>query len=181
MHKKHIFDISFRYILLVLIALGNLKLFYFIFKPLTVYPVYFTLKILYGGVLIGADTIFFKGYYAQIIPACVAGAAYYFLLMLNLTTPMHLKKRIYSLLFILGGFLILNIVRILIFSKLMFVGYQYFDITHKLSWYFGSTIVVVVLWFISVHLFKIKDIPVITDVKTIAKDLKLEAEDKHEY
>ena len=134
--NKSLAYIFFRYTALALLAIGNLKLFYIVFTPLTIYPVYFVLKIMYNCILIGTDTIFIKGYYAQIIPACVAGAAYYFLLILNLTTPMPIRKRIYSILFFFAGFLAVNILRIIVFSNLMFKGYQYFDLTHKLTWYF---------------------------------------------
>ena len=171
MELKDINKMIFRYLLLIVLALGNLVLFYTIFRPLTVYPVYMVLKTLYSAVLVGQDTIFFKGY-AQIIPACIAGSAYYFLLILNLTTPMDLRKRIYSLLFLISSFLILNVARIITFAILLFVGYEYFDLTHRLTWYVGSTFLVVAIWFLSTWLFKIKSIPVWTDIKSIAEDIK---------
>lgn len=114
---------------------------------------------------------FFKGYYGELVPACIAGAAYYFLLILNLTTPMSVRKRTLSVAFLLSAFLILNVARIAIFSSLLVQGYEYFDFTHLATWYFGSTAMVVLIWFAGVFIFKIKSIPVYTDIKNIFSDL----------
>src|SRR3989344_7699659 len=94
-----------RYIVLLFIGITNLLLgayglFYLVFSPLTVYPSYWIFNVLYDARLISSTVIFFKGYYATIIPACVAGSAYFLLLILNLTTPMGLKKRIYNLIYL---------------------------------------------------------------------------------
>ncbi|MAE49539.1 hypothetical protein CMI48_01790 [Candidatus Pacearchaeota archaeon] len=160
-------SIALRYSLLILLSLGNLWLFYTIFTPLTVHPVFFVLQQAYSAVLLEGNTIFFKGYYASIIPACVAGAAYYALTALNLTTPMPLTKRLQSLIFLLASFLVINTLRILIFAKLLFVGYAYFDLTHQLTWYLGSTALVAILWLANIKIFRIKAIPIYTDIRGI--------------
>ena len=185
-----------RYSLLLIFGLGNLFIFYLLITPLTIYPVLFLLNQFYGASLIsGANgpiceissnlpsfiqniaciktTIFFNDYYANIIPACIAGSAYYLLLILNLSTPMNFSKRIKSLFFILGLFLLLNIVRIFSFA-LIFVNknYEIFNIAHVASWYFGSTILVVLLWFANVYLFNIKTIPIYTDIKTMINQIR---------
>jgi exosortase/archaeosortase family protein len=162
-----------RYLILVIIAFPNLIIFYFVFTPLTVYPVLWVLEALYDAVLFPGNVIFFKNLYASIIPACVAGAAYYLLLVLNLTTPMPAKTRVRNLIYLFAAFLVLNIIRIIIFAILITRGYQYFDIAHLTAWYFGSTVLVILIWFSSVVTFKIKSIPLVTDIKTISKDLKL--------
>jgi exosortase/archaeosortase family protein len=115
---------------------------------------------------------FFKGYYGELVPACIAGAAYYFLLILNLTTPMPVRKRIASITFILSAFLVLNVLRIIIFATLLTQGYQYFDFTHIAVWYFGSTVMVVLIWFVNVLIFRIRAIPVYHDMKGILSDLR---------
>ena len=172
MKRNEVFTLGARYIILILLGLFNLKLFYLIFTPLTIYPVFWLLSIFYGNAnLFPANLIFFGGSYAQIIPACVAGAAYYLLLILNLTTPMSITKRVKSISFIFLIFLVLNIARILIFAGLLVAGYQYFDLTHKLTWYFGSTIMVVLIWFVNVWLFKINNIPIYTDIRNIFEDV----------
>ncbi len=192
--EKSFFSIVLRYFLLLILGLGNLFIFYLIFTPLTVYPVFWLIgssneatllqgtytsvcELLEGTFLESLacmnTTIFFKDYFASIIPACIAGSAYYLLLILNLSTPMGLKTRIKSLSFILILFLILNIARIFAFA-LIFASkhYEIFDIAHTASWYFGSTILVLVIWFSNVLIFKIREIPIYTDIKSILNQIK---------
>lgn len=196
MEQFSVRSITFRYTLLLLIGLGNLFIFYLIASPLTIYPVFFLLDQFYGATLILGSptqaceisssifpflkglaciktTIFFEDYYASIIPACIAGSAYYLLLILNLTTPMHVSKRVKSLFFILGLFMLLNIMRIVSFA--MFFAsknYEVFNLAHVASWYFGSTVLVVLLWFVNVRLFKIGSIPIYTDIKAIIRQIR---------
>lgn len=192
--EKSFFSMTLRYFLLLILGLGNLFIFYLIFTPLTVYPVFWLIGLsneatllqgtytnvceLSGGTFLEGlacmnTTIFFKDYFASIIPACIAGSAYYLLLILNLSTPMSLKKRIKSLSFILVLFLILNVLRIFTFA-LIFASkhYEIFNIAHTASWYFGSTILVLLIWFSNVLIFKIREIPIYTDIKSILNQIK---------
>lgn len=173
MKTEELRDLIPRYIILLLLGFFNLKLFYFIFSPLTVYPVFWIVSLFDENArLLVGNLIFFEGFYAEIISACVAGAAYYLLLILNLTTPMHIIKRIKSLVFLIVVFLFLNIARILFFMGFLAAGYQYFDLAHNITWYFGSTLLVIIIWFLNVWLFKIKAIPIYTDVKRIFSDVE---------
>jgi exosortase/archaeosortase family protein len=175
MNKREVFFLLLRYIILVIIAIPNLYLFYLVFTPLTVYPTFFLFSIIDSASYIVSGTtnvIFFKGYFANIIPACVAGAAYFLLLILNLTTPMSVKKRIWSIIFLLGAFLILNLLRIFVFALLLSKGYQYFDLAHTATWYFGSTALVVLIWFSNIFIFRIKSIPIYTDLMHIYKSIR---------
>lgn len=167
MDGKGVLFIFLRYLILILLGIPGLFIFYWIFTPLTVYPVFYMLQGLYDAVFYPPNVIFFKGYFAELISACIGGAAYYLLTILNLTTPMNIKKRIGSLMFLLISFLILNIIRIIVFALLLFKGYQYFELTHTTTWYFGSTVMVVLIWFGNVLLFRIKNIPVYTDIKNL--------------
>ena len=96
----------------------------------------------------------------------------YLLLILNLTTPMRLNKRLKSILFLFSTFLILNIIMILIFSFILESGYNSFDLAHEFTWYFTSTTLVVLIWFSNVKLFKIKKIPVYSDFKSIYEKIR---------
>ncbi|MEK6928863.1 MAG: pacearchaeosortase [Nanoarchaeota archaeon] len=162
-----------RYIFLVVLALSDLYLIYLVFTPLTLYSVSFILSLFYENLnlLNGTSTIFIDGDYINIIEACIAGSAYFLLLILNLSVPMEIKKRIKSISFTISSFFLLNVLRIVIFSVLFVQGYQYFDIAHKFIWYFGSTILIVIIWFLNVYLFKIKEIPVYSDIKEIFSDI----------
>ncbi len=171
MNNKVVRNLIVRYFLLILLGLGNLSIIYFLFTPLTVYPVFLFFKQFYnahlstGNVIqIGIDNI-------RLISACIAGAAYYLLLILNLATPLNFKKRMQSLAFLIFSFLILNIIRIIVFSIFFLKKYPFFDLSHELVWYFGSSVLIIILWFVNVWLFKIKEIPVYTDARNLLQDM----------
>jgi len=165
-------NLIIRYGILILLSLANLAIFYAIFTPLTIYPVLGILKLFGEASLIPTTpTILFNTLRIEIIEACIGGAAYYLLLILNLTTPMNIKKRMNSILFLFLSFLILNILRITFFSLIFYNGYSYFDLAHKMIWYFGSTIMVIIIWFVNIIAFRIKEVPIYTDVKNILSNI----------
>ncbi len=174
MKNKEGLGILTRYLILIAVALPNFYLFYLIFTPLTVNLSYAILKSIYpGDVFLPLNNLLLvKRLFISLIPACIAGAAYYLLLALNLTTPMRAKQRTKSIIFLFGTFLILNVARIIIFIILVLKGSQYFDQAHYLTWYFGSTILVILIWFVNVKLFKIKKIPVYSDMQGLYKIAK---------
>ena len=165
---KEIYEIVLRYFLIILAAFSNLWIFYLLFTPLTVYPVYFLLSLFSNGVTLVDNIISFKSYSIWIIKACVAGSAYYLLFILNLATPkIKIKKRLKILIFSFGLLLVANILRIVILALLL--DSFWFDFTHKLLWNLLSTIFVVGTWLTMVILFKIKDIPFYSDIKNFYK------------
>ena len=170
-NSSDISNILVRYFILVLIALPGLVIFYSIFTPLTVYPVYFLLGLFFDVVLLSKIHLLVNNIPIELIPACIAGSAYYLLLVLNLSTPkIKLKKRVYAILFSFAAFLILNILRIFFLSIVAVSGSEpLFDITHKLFWYLISTIIVVGIWFAEVKIYKIKKIPFYSDMKFLYK------------
>lgn len=168
---KKILLIFLRYLIL-LCSMFSLFIIYQIFTPLTLYPVKFLLSIfhdvfLYKDLLIVNLEIFIK-----IIPSCIAGSAYLLLLILNLTTSMNLKKRIFSILVSFSFLLILNILRIFILSMLYISNANAFNFTHKLFWYFLSSIFVVGIWFLTNKLFALKKIPICSDIRFLLKNIK---------
>ncbi len=170
--KKRLTNIFVRYFLLILFALPNFYILYFIFTPLTVYPIYFLLKTFFDATLM-QNIILIGEFPIELIPACIAGSAYYLLLILNLSIPeIKIQKRIKMILFSFGILLFLNILRIFLLSLLFMSGTSLFDITHKLFWYLGSTVFVVGIWFAEVKLFKIKQIPFYSDIVFLYKKIK---------
>ena len=171
---RNIWDISIRYLILILIGIPNLWLFYLIFTPLTIYPIFFLLSLFFEVSLFGNFLILDNFLPIEIIGACVAGSAYYLLLILNLAIPMKIQKRIKMLLFSLLSLLIINILRIFFLSLLFVSGKSFFDITHELFWYFGSIVFVVGVWFAGIKIFKIREIPFYSDLKSLGflKNLK---------
>ena len=174
--KNHL-KIFIRYLIIALIAIPNLFIFYFIFTPATVYPIFGTFKIFFKEVLLNENVFQINGeFFIEMIKACIAGSAYYLLFILNFSTPkIKIKKRLKMLLFSFAFLLSLNILRIVILSLIFVYSPEtsnLFDISHKLFWYFGTTIFVVLIWFIEVKTFKIKEIPVYSDIKFLYKEIR---------
>ncbi|MEX0920152.1 MAG: pacearchaeosortase [Candidatus Pacearchaeota archaeon] len=174
-HKK-IRDLVTRYFILLIAAFPGLAIFYFIFTPLTTYPVYWILDVFYDTLFIYGDVPFIL--LNDIIPielvaACIAGSAYYLLLILNLSTPgIKLNKRVKAIVFSFGLFLIANIIRIIILSALAVSESVYFDATHTIFWYGLSTVIVVGIWFAEVKIFRIHKIPIYSDLKFLYKEAR---------
>ena len=173
MDKKSLQGMIIRYAILLILAINGLAIIYFVMTPLTIYASFGVMKLFSPEAFITAPNIInFAGEQAILVPACIAGAAYYLLLILNLTTPMPRKTRVSSLIFLLSSFFIINILRIVSFGYLYISGHEFFDLTHSVTWYFGSTSFVIILWFIAVKKYKIKNIPAYTDIKSIILDTR---------
>ncbi len=179
---KSIMDILIRYSILVIVGILSVQIFYFLFTSLTIYPTTFLLNLFFDVTLI-ANVLWVKGIPIEIIGPCIAGSAYYLLLILNLATPkLNAKTRIFSLLFSFLALLLVNILRIFLLSLLLLSGSAFFDITHKLVWVIGSIIFVVGVWFLTVKLFKIKEIPFYSDIMYLcshSKKKKTKSRKKH--
>lgn len=177
--SKYISSLVLRYLILVLIAIPGLGLFYFIFLPLTKYPVVLFFDVFYKNVLVIGNSILIGARVLSIISACVGGAAYYLLLILNLSTPkIKIWKRVKMIIIAFLSFLILNILRIILLGIIFINGSLYFELVHKLLWYFGSTILVVGIWFFEVIWFKVKDIPFYSDIKGLYSKSSLKTTSK---
>ena len=172
--NKIIIDILLRYSLLILLAIPNLWLFYMVFTPLTAYPVFALLNLFYDALLISGKIILInRTIPIELIQACIAGAAYYLLLILNLSTrEIKLKTRVKMIAFSFLAFLLVNILRIFILSIIAVSGSSFFDLTHIVFWYGLSTIFVVAIWFAEVKLFRIKTIPFYSDIKFLLTQKK---------
>ncbi len=166
------FDIISRYSILLIVAFPNLFIFYFIFSPLTIFPSYYLINLVIPSMLEGNRIITHFGI-IELIDACIAGSAYYLLLILNLSTPrMHLKKRIFAILFSFATFLLANLARIFLFALLFFSGFEYFNTTHLVVWYSASTLLVVLIWIAEIKLFNIKEIPMYSDMRATIKEIR---------
>jgi len=166
-------DIFLRYFILALTSSASLWIFYFIFTPLTILPVYFVMSLFFETFLFG-ELMITNGLAVEFIRACIAGSAYFLLLILNLSTPkIPLEKRILMILISFSALLILNIFRIILLIFVFFNGFYFFDVAHIFFWYFMSTIFVVSIWFFQVWYFKIKEIPFYSDLKYLIKYIKV--------
>ncbi len=167
-NSKNFTGIIARYLILVLVALPNLWLFYLIFTPLTVYATNLSLGLVFDTVLIKNIIVVNNEIPIEIIDACIAGSAYYLLLVLNLSTSkINLKKRIGMLALAFGSFFVINVLRIFVLTVILLSDFTFFVLTHKIFWYFMSTIFVIMIWFAEVKVFKIKEIPFYSDMKLL--------------
>lgn len=173
MKNKDFFYLLLRYVIIIFFAMFSLPIIYKIFTPLTTLIVDFILNYLYPGskTIWEVSSFIINDEYIELIPACIAGAAYYFLLMLNLSTSMSFKKRIKSILFLFGSFFVINVARIVLFIVLFMNNFKYFDFSHQLTWHLGSTLVLAGLWFLNIWVFKITSIPAYSDIKNVYKEI----------
>jgi exosortase/archaeosortase family protein len=173
MENKRFLSIPIRYFSLILLAIPNLFIFYFIFTPLTIYPVYFLLGLIYSVFLSGTTIITAGSFPIEIIRACVAGSAYFLLTILNLTTPnIKFKKRMTILATSFLALLLINIIRIFVLGIMFVEGSANLDVAHKLFWYLGSTLFVVIIWFTQVKIFRIKDTPIYSDIRFLSRQIR---------
>ncbi len=165
--------IAGRYILLLIlgIVMYYSDVFYNIFFMLTAYPATFLLWFFYSTSISGSSIIV-NNQVIELIPACIAVSAYFLLLMLNFTTRMDTAKRIFSIIFSFLSLLAINIIRIFIMCLLVMTNRVYFDVFHMLTWYILSVLIVVGIWFLTVYIFDIEDIPVYSDFKMILSNYK---------
>ena len=180
MGDKKYLNIFLRYFILILVAIPNLWLFYFIFTPLTVYPLYFLFNLFFETTLSGNIINLSDCFPIEIIKACVAGSAYYLLLTLNLATPnIKIKRRIKMILISFLSLLLINIIRIFVLGLMYVSGSALFDTLHKVFWYAGSTLFVIIIWFAQVKAFKIKEIPFYSDLKLLFKESRKKVKPKN--
>lgn len=159
-----------RYITIIILGLGNLYLIYKLFTPLTLYTTYFILNIFTKPTLF-ENFIIINNTAIELIPACIAGSAYYLLLILNLSTPnIKTKKRINLTILTITFLFIFNILRIII---LYLVNKTiYFESLHLIFWYVLSTLAVILIWIYSTRKLKIKSIPIYSDFKYLIKNIR---------
>ncbi|MEM4318338.1 MAG: pacearchaeosortase [Candidatus Pacearchaeota archaeon] len=167
--KIKLVSLFFRYFLAIIMGIFII-FFYTIFTPLT----FFVLKSLglFFEVYFYKNFIIYHSTLIEIIPACVAGSAYYLLFLLNILTPnIKIKKRIFALFFAFTAFFLFNFFRLILLISLEFIGVKtYFY--HKVLWYFGSTIAVFLIWILTIKIFKIKEIPFYSDFVWLAQKIK---------
>ncbi|MCH8329604.1 MAG: pacearchaeosortase [Nanoarchaeota archaeon] len=95
---KQFIDIFLRYSILILVAFPGLWIFYFIFAPLTIYPIYFILGLFFEVTLYQNIILVSKQFSIEFIDACIAGTAYYLLFILNISTILK-KSELYTSLY----------------------------------------------------------------------------------
>jgi exosortase/archaeosortase family protein len=149
------------------IAFGY-ELFYVVFSPLTLLGSFLVL-FPFLPVVLSSNSLIFEGITFMFIPACTAASAYLLLAVLILVTK-GIKFKNGLKMFLLGSLAILcmNIVRIVTLIIVYFwLGKNVFDSLHLFYWYIISTLFVVLVWIWLTKKFKVKSIPVYSDIKKL--------------
>ena len=156
-----------RLILAALLAVSY-SLLYKILIPITLYPSFYILKLFYKAEL-SNTLITIENYSLTFIPACAAASAYILLGILILLTK-GIKLKTGLKMFLLGSSLILiaNIIRIeaLILILINF-GKNYFETLHLFIWKVLSSVFVALVWIFLIKFYKIRSIPIISDIKEL--------------
>lgn len=167
-----IYSLTLRYLLILVFGLGNLFIFYKVFYPLTFFPVGFMLGLIGDtNAFFNLNLIMFNTVAVNVVNACVAGAAYYLLFILIMSTAnIAFLKRVKIVFLSVLLFLVFNVIRIVLMTLIS--GTLYFEPIHMFFWYFISIILVVLIWFFMVKIFKIREVPVYSDLKFLFKQIK---------
>ncbi|MEI6058329.1 MAG: pacearchaeosortase [archaeon] len=169
-NREKLISITLRYSILILFGLGDLFIFYKLFTPLTIYLVSSFLSLLYP-IAITNNTILFNTIIIELIPACIAGSAYYLLLILNLSTPnIKIIRRLGAIALSMALLLVLNSSRIIFLSVIS--NSYYFNQIHMIFWYFITTLFVILIWIFTIKIFKIKSVPFYSDIKSFYDIIK---------
>lgn len=151
----------------LIIFIFPINLFYKVFTPLTIHPVYFFFKLINYQPVLMEDFMMIKEVPLMFIQACIAASAYYLLLILILLTK-DIKFKTIIKMFVLGSFLILiaNIVRIIILILvLLHIGINWFETVHLFFWRLVASVIVVIIWIYLVRKYQIKSIPIYSDIR----------------
>ncbi len=164
--NKKIKDILLRYSLIFLALIAS-PLLYLLLSPATIYPVYFILKIFYPIILQGTALIM-GDKQIELIKACLGVSAMALLIILNLATPsIKFRRRLKLFIWTISAFLVFNWLRIILLSHLFLQDFVAFNQIHLFTWYFVSTLAVVIIWIGSVKMLKIREMPFLSDFKEI--------------
>jgi exosortase/archaeosortase family protein len=122
-------------------------------------------------VLVTGNIIRLNWLVIEIVPACIAGAAFYLLFILVFSTGgIKPKERLRMLAVSFTALFILNILRIIFL--ILIAGEAYFSVVHWTVWHLVSTFFVIGIWIKVVKYYKVKEIPIYSDFLSIRRLVK---------
>lgn len=164
--EGYIKELAFRVIASFAVLLGYNWL-YILLTPLTLHFSYFFFSIFVPSALIGTKIATLTDTF-NFIPACVATSAYALLaLLVFLTKDISWNERLQMIIYGWIAILAFNILRIELLLLTFFSLETAYDSIHLFVWKFMSTAFVVLLWLGLARLYKVKAIPVYSDVKEL--------------
>lgn len=130
-----------------------------------------SLSLINNDVFLIDDSLSYNGFFVKLIPACAATSAYYLLLLLVcFTKDINLNKRLK--IFFYGSLIIFIINSIRIISLVLILdkySYSLFKATHLFFWSVIASVLVALIWIYFIKKYKIKSIPVYSDLKYLLK------------
>lgn len=165
MKDKEVADIFLRYVIIFLLGVGNLYIIYFIFEFLTINLTRIILSFI-GNVRVSGNLFNYNNFKFILNKSCIAGAAYYLLLILVMSVR-DIRGIRRSLMLMIGwtSLFLANILRIILLANVN--ESPYFDLFHIVFWHILSIAFVIIIWFSIIKIFKIKSIPFVDDFKKI--------------
>lgn len=171
---KYVYKLILRLAIALLLGTFLYPLYDYFFTPLTVWFSYLVLSIFNYNPVMMDNLVIIKNTLVTFIPACTAASAYFLLsLLVLLTKDLSFKKAISM--FLLGSLLILfgNVVRaVILILILVNQGTNLFQTLHLFFWKVISGAYVALVWIGLIYLFKIKTIPVYSDLEILIKSIK---------
>lgn len=133
------------------------------------------LSIFSSDVFIIGTFLSYNETFVKFIPACAAASAYYLLLLLTtLTKDINLEKRLKIFFYGALTIFIINIIRIVSLIILLDnKSYLLFNATHNFFWSIISSVLVAGIWIYLTKKYKIKSIPIYSDLKYLIKKINL--------
>nr|MBI4156228.1 pacearchaeosortase [Candidatus Woesearchaeota archaeon] len=158
-----------RVIVALLLVLIPINVFYLLLLKPTLFLTFISMN--FYEPIINSSSLIINNEILVFIPACIATSAYYLLAGLVLFTKDLSLKRSLKM-FFLGSLMIFifNLIRIdFLIYVLIEYGIDWFNKVHLIFWNFLSTVFVAGTWILLAIKFKVKTIPVYSDLKYLLK------------
>ena len=167
---KYEHKLTIRLLLLLSIILFSYKLLYSVLFKITMYLVKLSLYN-YSLEQISISELLVQGRFIEFAPACIVFLAYLLLAILILVTK-DIDFKTSVKMFLIGSLVILaaNVLRIrLLFWVWINYGQNLFEILHLMFWKLVLGVFVILIWIFLIKHYKIKTIPVYSDIKELLK------------
>jgi len=143
--------------------------------PITIYLSYFLLSIIQQNVILNSPYIIINGVTTKFVTACAAVSAYYLLMLLVLLTK-DIRPLTRLKMFFLGSLIILIVNTIRVVILLLILSYRnqnLFETVHIAFWMLIGSIIVALTWIYLVKRYKVRSIPVYSDLKYLFQQTKI--------
>ena len=175
----YIVSLIIRLTLSFILVLIPFNIFQLLFTKITIYIVFFLLKIADTTAVLGKYSVKYaidiQGVTVNIVPLCVTASAYYLLfLLVFLVKDVKFLSRLKMIFLGIFFIFLMNLVRIIILIWVLINKGDLFANLHTFLWFILSTVYVIALWLFFSYIYEIKTIPIYSDIKYLlsSKNIK---------